>query len=421
MNNPLGTVLRTAVETDAAAFDRLRAEWDALLDRSAQQSYFLRPEWNRLWWKHHAPQGAQLYLITCRNQHNELVGLAPLYWRQCRLAGLPMVRELLFLGMGIELKSSEYMDLIARRGDEARVAAAIAGRLRQCRDWDRIVLWQVPRTSAVLPHYSRSIRTQSECLDCDRAPYIDTTVGWHNYKASLGRSMRRNVEYYARRLFRRYACEFTCVSDGAQLEQAMDALIRLHQARWQSQGEPGVFATAGVAELIWDAARVSLPQGRVRLWTLTIDGTIEAALVGFLDNGVLHYFQKGFNPAYAHEDIGTAMLALCIRDCFEDPAVRAFDFMGGGAAYKDRWTHLARDTVAYRTVRHNLRTSLETAWTVAVAALARVYRTLAPESLRKARVHWLRKRRLRQAAQLSRTPSSLPLHDPRKPSPLATD
>lgn len=400
--------LRTSVETDADAFDRLGPEWDALLDRSDQCSYFLRPDWNRLWWKHHAPHGARLYLITCRNARGELVGLAPLYWRQQRRCGLPLVRELLFLGMGIELKTSEYMDVIARRGQEPEVAAALVERLRRNRDWDRIWLWQVPGTSRVFPHYAKLMQSWGSASTCDRAPYIDTTTSWQDYRARLGRSMRRNVDYYARRLFKRHVCEFARVRDPEHLDAAMEALIRLHQARWQSQGERGVFADPGVAELLHEAARDSLAHGRLRLWTLRIDGTVEAALIGFLDNGVLHYFQKGFNPAYAHEDIGTAILGLCIRDCFDDPAVRAFDFMGGGAAYKDRWAPLARETVAHQAARRNARTFADMTWATGMALLAKAYRAVTPAELRIARAAWLRRRRQRGGA-VTLSPLTVPM------------
>lgn len=395
MGTAIGFPLATAIHTEASAFDDLGEEWDSLLERSCQHSYFLRPEWNRLWWQHYAPDGAHLYLITCRDQQGELTGIAPFYWRQLQFFGIPHVRELLFLGMGIELKSSEYMDLIARCGQEQEVAAAIADQLHRSNDWDRIWLWQVLRDSAILPHYASSLRAKSELLACDRAPYIDTSTDWQPYKISLGRSMRRNIEYYPRRLFKRYACEFNRVRDSNELDGAMDALIRLHQARWQSQGEPGTFNDPTAADLLREAARHSLPRGRLRLWTLKINGTTEAALIGFLDNGVLHYFQKGFNPSYAQEDIGTAILALCIRDCFEDPAIRAFDFMGGGAAYKDRWAHTSRETISYQASRLNARTLTHSLQNASLSIAACAYRALVPYRLRAARADWLRERRSR--------------------------
>ena len=77
--------------------------------------------------------------------------MAPLYWRQRRLLGIPCVRELLFLGMGIELKTSEYLDVIAREGYEDAVGQAVAQHLKDSRDWDHVNLSQVPATSTALP------------------------------------------------------------------------------------------------------------------------------------------------------------------------------------------------------------------------------------------------------------------------------
>ena len=386
--------LQAAVITQADAIDHLSEDWTALLRQCEGHSYFLRPEWNALWWRYHAPPGAQPYLIACRDDQGRLVGLAPLYRRHHQVFGIALVRELSFLGMGIELKTSEYMDLLAQPGLEHSVAAAIIDCLQRRKDWDRVWLWQIPGDSAMLPHYAERLGADAETSPCDQAPYIDTATTWDAYKASLGRSMRRNIEYYPRRLFKRYACEFALVSGGDELEAALEALIRLHQARWRSEGKPGAFSDPAFAAFLRDAARHSLPQGRLRLWTLKIEGNIEAALIGFLDNGVLHYFQKGFNPAYAKEDLGTAMLALCIRASFEAPEIARFDFMGGGAAYKEMWARASRTTLACHTNRRNARALLFALYGRLWNGAAKVFRALAPAWLRVARAEWLRRRRL---------------------------
>jgi CelD/BcsL family acetyltransferase involved in cellulose biosynthesis len=135
---------------------------------------------------------------------------------------------------------------------------------------------------------------------------------------------------------------------------------------------------------------------QLRLWRLRIDGRVEAALIGFVDHGVLHYFQKGFNPAYAPADIGTAMLGLCVKDCCEDERIHAFDFMGGGAAYKWMWAHHHRELARHEARRTNVRTLTQSAWAASRDATARLYRAAAPKSLREARRRWHKRRRLRE-------------------------
>jgi CelD/BcsL family acetyltransferase involved in cellulose biosynthesis len=159
--------------------------------------------------------------------------------------------------------------------------------------------------------------------------------------------MRRNVEYYPGRLFKRYPCEFRRIEAHEDVDPAIDALVHLHGARWQASGYGGAFSSGDLEPFLREAAHDSFSEGRLRLWVLKIAGQTQAVLLGFLDNGVMHYFQKGFNPAFANEDLGTAVVALCVRDCFDDPQVRSFDFMGGGAAYKVMWARVARQTDFY--------------------------------------------------------------------------
>ena len=395
-SNKPNTLTAEILQNDNA-FDQLRGEWDELLTASEQQAYFLRWHWTKLWWSHFAPPHSRLNIIVCRDSEGTLVGLAPFYWRQRHLLLLPYVREIVFIGMGIELKTSEHLDVIARRGCERMVAQQIAELLHASHDWDRLWLWQVPSQSRVLRHLQQALGARTAVTPCDRAPYIDTSVGWAAFKQGFGRSMRRNVEYYPRRLFKLYptAC-FSHVKTQEELQPAMDALVNLHRAWWRSRGETGAFDPSFEA-FLRQAARESLAEGHLRLWTVSIDGRIEAALIGFLDKGILHYFQKGINPSFVKDDLGTALLALSIRTCCDDPAITGFDFMGGGAPYKDMWARSSRLTVLCELRRSNWRT-----WTMktgeAVGRWAHfVFATFTPETLRAARRDVLKRRRVRKS------------------------
>src|SRR5688572_32659558 len=114
------------------------------------------------------------------------------------MLGIPCARELSCIGMGIELKTSEYLDMIARRGAEVAVANAIAAFLLSCDDWDRLMVDKIPSHSPFLEYLADTFGHDAAWTRCDRAPFVDTSIPWADYKKSLGRSMRRNVEYYAR-------------------------------------------------------------------------------------------------------------------------------------------------------------------------------------------------------------------------------
>jgi CelD/BcsL family acetyltransferase involved in cellulose biosynthesis len=385
------------VITTLAEFESLAPEWDALLEESDQLVFFLRWDWNWLWWRYFAPASAQLQIVCCRDEAGRLAGVAPFYRRDHHIWSFPLTRELVMLGTGIDLKTSEYLDVFIRRNEEQPVAQCIAAALRELPEWDRLWMLRVPINSGVMPHLIQELDQTATASVCDQAPYVDTSRGWGNYKRTLGRSMRRNSEYYSRRLFKHYDCEFRLVESPEELDSAVTDLVRLHQSRWHAVGELGAFSRPEVQSFIRDTMRLSLAAGRLRLWTLRIGGRVEAALVGFLDNGVLHYFQKGFNPAFAKDDLGTAILALSIRACCEDDGIAAFDFMGGGAPYKTLWARQERLTMLYEVSRPNVRVYGYRLHQRARDAAGNAYRAWAPASFQQARREWLRRRRLRNS------------------------
>lgn len=393
------TILGVQLIRDEPAFEALEPQWDRLLESSSQRVYFLRFNWIRSWWRNLAPPDARLHILCCRDRRGELVGIAPLYWRRQRMFGIPFARELSFLGTGVEIKTSEYVDMITQRGAEAVVADSVAEFLLSRDDWDRLSMDKIPSGSPFPELLSARLGASATLEQCDRAPFIDTSIPWSEYRKSLGRSMRRNVEYYARRLFKTHRCEFRRAATRAEAVEALDALVRLHQMRWEAAGHHGSFRTNQLRNQLFDALQSEFDSDHVRLWSLRIDGTIEAALVGLLDNGVLHYFQKGFNPALNRHDLGTSVLSLCLRDCFEDPAIRVFDFMGGGAGYKELWAREHSTTRTLLISRPNVRTRLLAARAKLRESSAALYRRVAPEALRSARRDFIFRARARQLAR----------------------
>lgn len=374
--------IMTSLVTDESGFDALEAEWDELLEQSDQRVFFLRWSWNRLWWRVLKPRDSELFIITARDEQDRLVGLAPFYLRQRRTAGIPHIRELLFLGTGIYAQTSERLDLIARRGCERTVAEAVAQCLERSNDWDRLCLNEVPASSAILPHLLDELGEDAIVQTCDRSYYIDTTVDWETFLRSVRHSARQSSVRRTRKLFSSHQCELKRVETADELEPAIEALVRLHQMRWQSKGEPGSFALQGVEEFLNEAMRMSFREQRLGLTTLDVNGRTAAARLDFIDNGVAHAFQAGFDPAYAGQSLGSVMNGLCIRACIEDDAVREYDLMGGNAAYKEFWTRTYRESVCLTLVRSGSRAAAYKSIELAKVMGKSLVRAAVPESIR---------------------------------------
>jgi CelD/BcsL family acetyltransferase involved in cellulose biosynthesis len=384
--------LRVEVLTDTEAFDRIHAEWDELVEESRQRVYFLRWDWNRTWWRTYQPPGGQLFIITCREETGRLVGLAPLYIVQRRTAGIAHIREALFLGTGIYTHTSEYLDIIARNGFDQDVAEALVAFLRENKEWDRLWLHDVPASSEMTPHLLAAIGGEARAKPCNHSHYIDTSGDWEMVKNGMGKSMSTNLDRQIRRFLRLRNCNFRRIEREDELEAVIERFVILHQARWQSKGEMGSFALPRFRDFLGEAMRSSLDKGRMRLWTLEVEGEIEAVLLAFVENGVAHYFQGGFNPVFAKESLGTVMIGLCLKDCVEADDVKEFDFMGGEARYKTHWTKASRESIELEWVRQGVRSFIFTARNQAEAIGRSIARATVPASVRRTRRRFIDKR-----------------------------
>lgn len=352
------TALQVEWLTTEAEFDALQPAWEQLLAESEQRVFFLSWSWNRLWWRTYAPPESRLFLLACRAAEGHLLGLAPLYWQQRRWAGVPHIRDLNFLGTGAGIKTSEHLDVFARRGFERACAEAFAAFLLQRDDWDRLWLWNIPEQSKVLPHLQRALGERARATLCDRLHYVATDGAWETVKHGWSRQVSHTLERRMNKLYKDYAVAFQRVETAAELEPALDEFVRLHQMRWTSKGESGSFTYPQFEEFLRTAVKQALAEERLGFWTLKLNGQCVAALLAFIDNGVAHYFQGGFDVSYAKYSLGSVMMALCIQACIADPAIREFDLMGGGAAYKDSWTKNARAAYELELFRPGWRAAL---------------------------------------------------------------
>ena len=365
-------MLASALLSVDGEFDALQAEWDGLVDSSDQAVFFLRWHWNRTWWRLYAPANSRLCLITCRDEHRRLVGLAPLYLHERVHHRVVPLRQITFLGTGTELKTSEYLDIIAARGYERPVAEAIAHVIRAKRDWDRLWLWSVPSTSATLPLLGAALGPGARTTHLEEARVVDTSADWETTRAGFS----QNIDRVIRHVLKVPGMQFSVVEDAVELEPALDDLVRLHQARWTSRGEPGSFVIPRFDEFLRETARQALAEGRLRLWRLQANGVAVAALIGFHDRGTTHYLQSGIDPspAYKAYSLGRAIIGLAIRHSVGEPGTRAFDFMGGLAPYKRSWTPHVIETSELEMFRPTLRAAFFRGARRSRSALSRVRR-----------------------------------------------
>jgi CelD/BcsL family acetyltransferase involved in cellulose biosynthesis len=124
------------------------------------------------------------------------------------------------------------------------------------------------------------------------------------------------------------------ITDAAEQPAAIDALLRMHLARWEDRAESGL-ARPGVRELLLAAAS-ELGPDRLRLWAAEIDGELISVQLFHAAGGEIKYWNGGWLEQ--HADLKPTMLTILAA--LEDGIVRGeqrLDLGAGRHAYKMRF------------------------------------------------------------------------------------
>ncbi|HEV7587161.1 MAG TPA: GNAT family N-acetyltransferase [Longimicrobium sp.] len=315
--------------------EALRPEWEALWDRSPRATPFQHPAWLLAWWRRLG--GGEPRVLALRDGRGVLRGVWPAYvWTG------DGARQLTPLGNGV----SDHVDLVAERGMEDGLAAAVLAHLARSDDWDTADFRDLPADSALLRAPRRGLSaTVSEDEPCPVLPLPAAVpgeaAGERGEPVSIPPALLKQLRYDRRRLHRDFASTYETARDAASLDALFAALLRLHAARWGARGEPGVLRDPRAAAFHREAAAALLARGMLRLHGLRLNGALAAVWYGFAAHGRVHYYLSGFDPAYGRYGPGRVMVGHALAAAAREGAAE-FDFLRGREAYKLAWGAVER-------------------------------------------------------------------------------
>jgi CelD/BcsL family acetyltransferase involved in cellulose biosynthesis len=308
----------------------LAPEWWDLWRRAAAATPFQSPAWLLSWWRCFAP--GELFVLHVR-RGGRLVGLAPFYIETGARGG-----RILPIGVSV----SDYLDILVDPAESA-AGAAIVERVRAAwKLWDQWELPDLPPGAAArrLPCPPDWNESAGPCAAC---PVLALPPGAGGLRQVLPSKKRRSVQMARNRAARRGAVEIAA-ADPATAPKFLADLIRLHQARWESVGEPGVLGDERVRRMHAAALPDLLQAGIARMYAIEIAGETAAVYYGFIHRRRAYAYLTGFDPRYAFESPGSLIVAHAIEEALREGA-REFHFLRGDEAYKYGWGATDRDNV----------------------------------------------------------------------------
>jgi CelD/BcsL family acetyltransferase involved in cellulose biosynthesis len=317
---------------DTHAIQNLRDEWIDLHNRSAARGAALSWHWINIWWKHFNQTG-ELWLMQAHDSQQRLVGIAPLIKTQHQPKYGFAWRQIEFIGASTH---HEHLDFIVQSGSEEQVVPVFLDKLlEQRKEWDVLHLSGLTETKTldVLEASGQDwlANPKREMV----APFTTLPSDPEKWMSSLSRNrrwkLRRNVKQLNEEFPDNWSIQM--VDEPQKIDEALDIMVRLHQAKWAALGKPGAFNNGERTPYYRDLLHCFHEQGWLRLYRMDLGGKPATVLFMYHYRGRAYNQIAGLDESLTEVPIGHVLTQRSIEEAIKD-GLDEYSFMWGEEPYK---------------------------------------------------------------------------------------
>ncbi len=321
--------------------------------KSAWQSLTQEPlrsfDWNLSWWMNFGDSGE--LRTYCFEQEGRILGIAPFFID--RWMGQQRLR---FLGSGTTC--SDYAEIIATPEARSDFVAAIVADIQSSRSIGMVELEGirgVPTDELVWESIGQPIRGEPFWqYACELEPtwVLGMPASWEQFLSCSNKSLRRKVRKAVKRLD---VGELVVRStlDGLNFESAFDALVDLHQQRFVSKGQPGVFSDVRFTRFLKSALDSLRKMQRAEILVGYAAGEPIVAQLYLISDTGPQLYQSGVRTDQLKLEPGHTLFAYAIRRAIGQ-GYPVFDFLRGSESYKPYWGAVPQRLLKVRCVSRQL-------------------------------------------------------------------
>jgi len=317
----------------------IEKEWNDLLTISASHVPFLRHEYMTAWW-----QGlgggewahGELYIVTARNDDNQLIGIAPLFLTDNR-QGEP---ALMLLG---SIEISDYLDIIARPEDLPGFLDALLEHLTEDQvsapsllDWYNLL--ESSPTLEVLHAAAEKhgwTYTQQPLQHC---PYIPLPGDWEKYICGIDKKQRHEIRRKLRRSEEYYLpVRWYFAQDENTIDQDIESFLYLMAC----DPDKAKFLTVAMRAQMRSIIQAAFRAGWLQLSFIEVNGEKAASYLNFDYMNHIWVYNSGLDYTFSELSLGWVLSGHLLEWANEHQR-QYFDFMRGDEQYKYRFGAIDR-------------------------------------------------------------------------------
>jgi CelD/BcsL family acetyltransferase involved in cellulose biosynthesis len=308
----------------------VRESWERLLARAAIANVFLTPEWLITWCRYYVKDAGLRVLAVYEG--GELIGLAPLLIEQQWVCGIPLLKQVKFLGVGL----SDRLDILAASGKEREALEQIAGWLFAHRwdCWDVDELSETSPTIELLPWLARRWGAKVEVVRQSVCPVVKLPLHVATYRSTRHKDFWKKVDYYGRRLRKEHALEVRFNEGASDLSRDLECFLEVYRASFADRPSP--LTNRRFADFRRDVVGEMARQNRILLALLFVDGTPVSGQLCFRYRQTCYAYNLCHDPSFSKQSVGTVLQWEVLKYLIQQ-GYREYDFLRGAEAYKYRW------------------------------------------------------------------------------------
>lgn len=312
-----------------------------------------------LTWEKMAPsvdylQEESLLKILCATEAEQLKGIAPFRIVHKHIMGPLSYRIIEYLTNG----ETDYSGFILKEEANQCLSQFLTHLFSQ-KNWDFIYLPDLPQSSKTLELIKKTRGIPSFTIKKGHiCPYITIPDSKEKLLANANPKFQKKLRKQLRKLERDHGkTELKQYYEMCSLEDAIKILIKLHQQRWVSKGQPGRFCSQKSINMTLLTARYFAEKGWLRIYFLKLGDRVVAVELNLEYGGKMYCHLKGFDPDYSKYSVGNLLTLKVLEECVEKK-IREYDFMQGDEDYKFKWTSKYRRNTNLEWVNNKLSSRL---------------------------------------------------------------
>jgi len=341
------------------AFQAIENEWDALIDKSINSTFYSTYPFVFTAWKHFRSETDRLFILAVR-RNGTLVGIAPFTIQSMKAANIRLLRVIRFIadwggGDKPTIVTTEQPGLVWERIFEFLN--------EEFTQWDGIYLGEQPGDSLVLD--SRLFQQNGVSplvVSASNSFYVSLTGTWEEYLNSVGKNTLKRWKKDRKKLFTIYdEVTVQCIEEQVDLPDALKRFISIEQSGWKKHYDFSIGGNekqrAFYEELISSLAYKKM----VAFYFLKTGSTDIAGELLFKSKTTVYSAHVAFNPAYADCSPGILLSTETIK-AYIGMNYKEFDFLtlpnDEKNDAKKNWSTGSRKTVSLLIGKRKLRMGL---------------------------------------------------------------